>query len=355
MIYQLLVLYILTVAFFYKIIKETQVDSWNGRKYFLIPVFTVLFLIMGCRSISVGVDTSNYSYIYREIVAIPFVDLLDSFYVGSIEIGFALFAKISSLLLDDYYFFQLLNSFLFCFLMGKFIKDNSTNFITATILFVSLGIYLLAFNITRQMLAVAMVANSYTYFSIRKYRIAISLFLLSISFHVSAIVSTLIYLLYCLRGKKKIFSLIPVVLIVFVFAFEIVMSIIGDVFVRYANYYANNREIQEANMVKIIWCLEFLFSLYILYAKNKFNSKNKFVAVMCMIYVVSNYIGLSFNYFERVGLYFSPFLILLFEIYGNSLSNKIVRYGYYTVLNVCFLMFFLRASSSGQYLYTLFF
>ena len=354
MVYQLLVFFILLVAFFYKQLVKNPDPSLKERDIFLIPTFFALFVVMGFRDVSVGVDTYNYSMIYRDISSKPFWFLLTDYYYESIEIGFVMLAKLSSFILDDYYFFQIVVSFAICFFMYKFIRQNTRDFVTTSIIFMSIGIYLISFNISRQMLAVSIAVNAWNYLKNNDYKRAFIYTSISLLFHISSIVFFLIYIIYYFKYNKKVMASVPLFFILFVFFFQRLMTVISVYIIKYANYYGNNREIQEANMVKILWTVEFLLSLYIFYQK-RFNSQEKVISVLCMVYVLTNIIALSFNYFERIGLFFSPFLLLLFGIYGNSIKNVILRKGYYVVINICFLLFFLRAISTPQYIYSFFF
>lgn len=354
MVYQLLVLFLLLISIFHYLIKQYVGYSWSHRKIFLIPIFIFLFSIMGFRSVYVGVDTYTYSMMYNWVSNESFITLFADYFYDSIEIGYCLLAKVSSFVIDDYYFFQITVSFLFLFFIYKFILDNSNRFITASIIFISIGIYLSAFNITRQMLAVSIVANIYTYLRRNKPQKAFLLTLIALTIHVSSIISIFIYVIYYFKENKKMIFCILLSLCIFCLFFENAINIISNYFPVYSNYYSNQKQIQEANMVKVLWAIEFLMSIYILYRKRIFNSDKRFIAVMCLIYVVSNWIGLSFNYFERIGLYFSPFLILLFESYGDSLKRRSLRFSYYAILNCCFMIYFLKSSSSGQYIYSSF-
>lgn len=356
MIYKLLVLYLLVVAYFYQFVKTTQRVNWKNRNFFLIPAFLGLFLVMGFRDISVGVDTYNYSLIFNSISRLPISSLLSGFYTYDVEIGFAILAKISSIITDDYYFFQVLISFLFCFLMYRFIRDNmKTNYITGTFLFMSVGIYLIAFNITRQMLAVALVANAWSELKKSNRVMCILFSFMALSIHLSSILVIFILSIYTIRNNRKLLLTAFVLILIFPFVFFDLLPFVAKYLTSYDSYFNNTREIQEANFVKILWGIEGLIALYILFLKKQFHSEDQFVALMSLISVASNVISLYFNYFERVGLYFSPFLILLFGILGNSIKDRFLNRIYYISINICFLLFFLRAASVDQYIYSFFF
>ena len=139
------------------------------RDFFLVPLFLLLSLIMGFRAISVGVDTLNYYHTFMQISKMNFEDLLIGFTYDDAEIGYVIFIKLISMLFDDYFAFQIITSFLFCFFMIFFIRENAINYITSSVVFIAL-LYLLSFNISRQMLAVSMLAYGWCLYAKKKYK-----------------------------------------------------------------------------------------------------------------------------------------------------------------------------------------
>lgn len=324
------------------------------RDFFLVPLFLLLSLIMGFRAISVGVDTLNYYHTFMQISKMNFEDLLIGFTYDDAEIGYVIFIKLISMLFDDYFAFQIITSFLFCFFMIFFIRENAINYIISSVVFIAL-LYLLSFNISRQMLAVSMLAYGWCLYAKKKYKGAFLISLLSVSFHYSAVFFVVVYFVYYLRNNKFFVDLFPLLMLIFVILFDIVMSFVEKYFVYYSDYYGNTRDIQNANMSKYLWLLEFLMSLYIIYKNKVFDAYHKYIAMISMMSSVVNYISLSFNYFERIGLYLYPFLILLFDIFGLGFKNKYICSFYYFSVCVCFLFLFFKSTKATQYIYSFFF
>ena len=352
MVYQFLVFYLLSLVLLCAFAQQAVGNSSKkGQRVYLVLAFMALALLMGFRSTAVGMDTYHYSLIYKAISNMSFGEIFrgDSHF----EIGFALFIKIVSLFGADYYFFQLLFSSLYCVLFYRFIRKNSSSVFTASVLFIAI-VYLIAFNISRQMLAVAFVASAWCSLKDRCYRQFVLFFLLAISFHTSAVFSVFIYLIYFYRTNRRVVCLLSIMILALPYFFHMLLPFLEKYFTAYESYYNNTREIQEANLIKIVWGIEALFSLFILLRKKVFDAEKQFIALMCLIYVMTNIVALSFNYFERVGLYFTPFLILLFEIFGEKLRDKSLRHFYFGAVCICFLLLFLRSSSAEQYVYSSF-
>ena len=94
-------------------------------------------------------------------------------------------------------------------------------------------------------------------------------------------------------------------------------------------------------MVKVLWSIESMIAIFILQKKNRFSQDDRYVAMMSLLYVCLNIVALSFNYIERIGLYLSPFLIMLFDTF----------YLYIKRIKVI-IIYFLMSTSTEQYEYS---
>lgn len=186
----------------------------RNRKIFTILAFIAMCLIMAFRSIEVGVDTSNYKRIFDLIKDTSFGEITSNFHTYSMEIGYALFMKWCSLICGDYYFFQVIFSTLFSILSAKFIFEESDNIFVSVIVFLGIGIYTITFNIARQMLAAMLVANSWIFLKKGENGRSILCILIALTFHMTAFIFMIAYVIYFFRYNKRIIRLIPLVIIV---------------------------------------------------------------------------------------------------------------------------------------------
>lgn len=356
MVYKIYVVALFLIIFLSVWIKSVHRNK--SRSFDLLSMrvlFLILFAIMGFRSVNVGVDTYNYSLIYQHISNASYKELISSgFEYDAIEIGYALLAKTCSLIIDNYYFFQLVVSAIFCSLFYIFIKENTSNYIISTLVFSAIGIYLASFNIVRQLLAVAFLINAWTQYRQSKYVVFVLFTTFAVFIHLSSISFIAAFLIYHYRNNKLFVRLYPFAVVAFVFFFSILIQYVAEYLTAYQNYYNNEREIQEANMVKILWMLESLISFFVLFKNDRFSGDQKFAAMMSLLYVSCNLIALSFNYFERIGLFFSPFLIILFDTFYLYIKRiKMINLAN-SIMYICFIIYFLLSTSSGQYVYSSF-
>lgn len=321
------------------------------KRYYLNILFFILVLIMGLRGISVGVDTLNYLEIFEDISKASFNSLISGFFYGSQEIGFVVYVKLISLIWSNYQFYLLISAFLYCFLFKRFIEHSTKDYFIASIIFLSVGIYLGAFNMFRQMFAIALLINAWLYFKEKRFYLTILISLLAFTFHVSSIFFVIVYVIYALKDRVRIIRFIPLILLLVYGIFDILLDKFAPYLMHYNNYLDNHKTIQEANSVIMLWIIEVIISLYFIY-KPQINSSYRFIGCMCMVYVLMNIIGLKFNYIERLGLYFSPFLILLFCNLSDIINNRIVKDILFIGIVSCFLIYFILSTKSEQYMYT---
>lgn len=309
--------------------------------------------LMGLRGSTVGIDTINYIDLYKDVRSYSIRILTEEFYWGSIECGFVLLNKISSLIYDNYHFCQCIVSILYYYFSYKFIINNATRPRIACLLFVCMGLFLMPFNITRQMLAVMIAANSFTYILKNKIIKALLLILLASTIHTTALLALIIPLFYYLKDKEFIIKLLPVLSVAIIALYQHIIQLMSSEIIKYASYYENEKNIQEAGLGRIVWGITYLIALYVVYSK-KFNPNIKITANLVMIYIACGYVGLSFNYFERLGYYFLPFQILLFIDFGNSIKNNYIKRFFYFGVCVCFMILFILTSHASQYNYNTF-
>lgn len=352
MIYYIAVIIIVILAALC-FIMNGKINFMRNRNLFLFFSFFVFFMLSAFRSVDVGVDTKTYEKHYNIILNTSISDICANYDFNSMELGYNLLCKLSSYIVPNYYFWQLIVSALFCFGMYKFIKNNGENYYMAFSVFLGSGLFLNSLNISRQMLAVMFAVNAWSYMKRRENLASIICILLASLFHISALIFGLAYIIWMLRKVRLVYYIIPIVSILTVFNYEWIIELGRIVFPQFNSYYFNVKPIQEAGMIWCVWLIIILISFIVLFKKN-LNSEAKLIGIFALIYVSCNLVGLQFNYFERIGLYFLPFVILLFDEFLRVLANK-YRFVYVIGVSTCYLILFLISSQSMQYAYNTFF
>lgn len=351
MIYTSLILWILISSI---LCFGRHLDVNRNRKIFIILSFIYMGVIMAFRSVEVGVDTKNYQTIFELMSDTRITDILSNFHTYSMEVGYALFMKICSIIYPNYYFFQVVFTIIFSILAAKFIYEETDNIFVGVIVFLGIGIYATTFNIARQMLATVLVANSWTLLKRERRITAILCVLIASTFHFTAFIFFAAFVVYFYKNNKYIIRALPIMVLIVALNFRKLFPIVTKYFSFYHNYYANEKVIQTAGHVWIIWTIVFVVALIIIYLAKKSNLEHSMVALFALIWVACNVIGLSFNYFERIGLYFIPFIPVLFSFSDEYLKNRTVQRIYISSMSLAFMAYFLISMNSTQYVYSTF-
>lgn len=370
-------MYVLLIALIYisKIVSNAipRLSASKRKAWFIAVSFFFLFFLVAFRDSSVGTDIGNYLTKFTLIRNHSWGYVLTHFYTERVEIGFALLNKFLGLFTRQPQTIIVASAALFCAGSARFIYRYLDNSLTAVILFTCCGLYMYSFNITRQMIAVALLVNAWGLLTEKKYRLSLTLFAVSMLFHVMSFVFVLVYIFYTLRHNKR-----AVTITVSVGAFLVLLhrpllhlaSLLTDKF----SYLDNTKQRIHAGGIWAVWGIELaIAALYIAYyfLKDKpvFErvqrrlphsvSEISATTSLCIplfsaLYIVFSVMGTTFNNLDRFGVYFLPFCIPMFIDFGKRLTeqNKTLGRIYLCGLHVCFVLYFvLFATTLDHYRY----
>lgn len=342
------------------LVLDRKQGLYGENHSYLMLFFILCAILIAFRSNLVGVDTIHYSKHFDTVSTLSFSEIRDYSNRYAIEIGYIFLMKLSSLIIDNYYFFQLIIASLYSLLMYRFFSKNTDNQLFVSVLFLGLGLLLYSFNIQRQMLAVAIVLESWNAFTDKKYYRTVFWLILASFFHSTAVIFLGVLLSYYFRESKLFLILSSIVILFVVIRFDFIINLLSHNISKYANYFKNIKVIQSAGGVKFIWGGIVLLALLTIFRKiflqKKELSNLPTYAILSLGYVVANILGLHFNYFERLGLYCLPFVAIFLEKFGTSLEDKTARSIYYFFTYLFFIIYFLMsAMGSKQYNYHFYF
>lgn len=337
------------------------------RQIVVLASFTVLFLISAFRGPNIGIDTYNYMEKFDQIRTHSFWDILTSLYTERVEIGYALLNKIVSLFTSNSYLIVVINGFLVCYGMAYYVIHYTKEDLTPVILFACAGMFLQSMNVARQAIACVLLFNSWGALTRKQYKTTLVLFLISITFHWTSVIFCAVYFFYFFRSNKIVSISFMVLSFVVIANYELIIELLNTLTDSYS-YLDNTRNRITANGIWAIWGIALVFALFFMiqYLANRQslfgiklprglrNPRDLLcVPLYVVYYIVLTYIGTQFNYFNRLGVFFMPFEILLFMNFGRVLKhNSQLLYKIYIIgLHVCFIGYLLLSTSSGQFKY----
>lgn len=293
----------------------------NNNNTFLIIVFGMLAFMMAFRSNTVGVDTVSYERWFYTINNYSFKEVIANQDGSGFEFGWRMLYKISGCLFKNYYFFQFVYSIIYFCLEVNFLKRWSNNVLLTLLVFIGIGFYTGAYNGQRQFLAIMLVVNGFTYLTQKDYEKAMPFFFIAPMIHTTSIVFLLGIVIYVISKNKFLFKFVPLVLIAIAINYQKIIEISEKLFPHYANYYNNHKALNQAKGVWIIWIIIISISIYSIYISKAKDRETNTFAAFSLIYVICNIVGLYFNYFQRLGWYFGPFIPLLFDKFAYTFKS----------------------------------
>lgn len=347
-----IILIVWMIVCYVLIIKNRRFNVEKGKKFFYIFFFVGCTIVMALRSESVGVDTQRYAQLFEMTKSVTINDMLQVSTYNR-RIGYMLLMKLSGSMNGSYYFFQMVVSILFNYCSYKFISKNCESPFLAVSVFLGCGFYLSALNVARETLAVVIVLCAWNLLQEHKNIKALLLFIIAFSFHTTALVFLIAYLIYMIKDKQWVLRLLPIGVLAAAINYKTIIDFAAVYFISYDNYYKNKKTVIEAGGVTLIWIIIIALSVYCVYNKKKFSNMDRIYGVFCMICIVTDIIGMYFNYFDRLGTYFILFECLMLESVANSIESLSTKKLFKGGVSLSFLAYFLlSALTSAQYSYS---
>ena len=329
----------------------------HSGKLILLVGFLVTCLLAGLRSVNIGTDIQwyalplfnnavscdsifeltqtswlapNLAYIYASNIEPMF--LFVTYLLAKTGFGFNFYLFIIQLLIEIPLFLALM----------KFCKQRNTNFaLVAALLYFSCFIFNYSLNLMRQFIATSFFILSFTYFRDRKYVRFLFLFLISLTFHRSAIICLSLILIYVivtanffnnLNNKTKfliLFLFLAISLIFILYGTKFLYFFLVKIGSKYASYLDGSVAFSINQFIVRLPLIIF----YLIYFK-KISVKNSrlyffFLAALFLDLVVSQLSTLGNAY--RLSYYFMSFNLLAVFYFFQICNKKKVL--------ICFLLF----------------
>lgn len=337
---------------------NTRLGNRERRKKFLVAACFAVFLLQALRGESVGADTGTYLRRFAAVQWISWKEIISfQWYIGSFEFGYVMLEKIVHLFTNNAQWIVVVCAAIYMRCIYKFILEESNDYFIAITVALGTGLVLAPMNLMRQGLAIGICCLGWIQWQQNNKLKACGLVLVAMTFHLSAILFFLLYLTRYVPAKRW--------LMLVAFLFFGVVFVFGDEFIRfvvryfpayYARYGWGRWSISSARGIIILWAIIGAIIIKCLFTINWADKENhrKFeILFLSAAYLCICAMGRSFDGFERIGLYFEPFLILLFEE-GSVFKRRELRSLYRFGVAVCMTLLWIRSASSEQYLYSFF-
>ena len=232
---------------------------------FIAISFSALFFLMAFRASSVGMDTANYARMYTMIGRAPFATAITGIIVSAPVYCFI--CKVTYLICHDPQAISVVSAAIICCCFAVFFYHFSENVMGSVYCFITLWFFSSSMNITRQYMAVALIALAYVTADEKRWIITIILALLSVGIHNTALLA--VPFLFLNRDHISLGKLLGtivlglVAILIIRFLFGTIATVFSRVFPRYSMYFGTashsvNDEGQGDNILLIVFYLAFI-------------------------------------------------------------------------------------------------
>lgn len=323
--------------------------SDKKKKIFLGVSFLLMLFIMGFRTLSVGTDTKLYYDIFLNNSGLTLKNIN---FKSDSSLIYSIYNLLLSFITKDYRILIFCNSFIICFLTCRFIYKNSNNVIASTLFFIAFYHFFQAMNISRQYIAIMIVANAYEYLknkNIFKYIIAVIIALL---IHNTAIIAfSIIPLAYMKKDKIKIVYLI--FWAIACFYWNDILNLFARIFSHYS-LYTNSSLIEEVgrNRKIIITFIYFIIQMMYLISRKKLKD-NKAKEEMQLLYylnwitIIIGVCSTNVLLLSRIESYFSILNIMYIPKVFNLMKDKQIFYFGMICIMIIPMYFQLKTGNAG--------
>ncbi len=324
------------------IIKKTDLSvKISVKDFYLFITFMIFYLLSVLRNITVGRDTKFYRRVFSVLGSKSYSDYIPNSMQG--YRGYRLLCRGIYLLFGDNYFaFNCIIFLIILIIIFNMIKKCSMDYYMSVLLFLLMYMLFNSWNYSRQYCAIAFGAGAVTLLKEKKYITSVLFVLLAISFHSTASILLVMYLLDWIKWTKMKFIIFSVMAFLGTMAFNPLVKLFLYLFPRFSYLYgkqflsgdfsshfggiASGRR----SLISVLFLLIIICTLYL--AKNDSLNKLWFYMAMTMASIV---IGIVFRHYSailRMQEYFNVITIISIpNMIGTAVENKHVQ----TFVEVC--------------------
>lgn len=360
---------LLILVFLYGLILKINPNDRNMKKIFLSLAFFSFTLVLGLRGSNVGEDTLHYINIFNNASNVSLKDIFTSSgfrasyftdyygYTDTIEGGFLIWCKFIRLFTDNPQIYLFLTAGITCFFFAKFIYDNckDEDVFLPTMVYLCESAFMMSFNLMREMMACAIVLQSYKYLKKKRIGMPLIIILIAASIHNTALIALLfipIMMFNAQNNKLRSFNIAALISILLPIISLNSQSIIVKLFPRYLSYFTINYW-QNTIGKSIILIVVEIIAIFVMYNKKFIVPYSAKLSVMVMIYIAFELAGLKVVMLSRIGLYFRAYLMLFFNTWFKFLNKqtKIILETFILILLIAFYLSYAAAPSRSYTFY----
>ena len=334
--------------FFYRNGKLRK-ENFNIKDFLILCCMELIF-IAGLRGYNIGADTEVYLRAIDYYGKMSVSELLraDIVYPFDFEIGYFLLTKLCCLIGFGKTTFLFVVAIITYIPVFKLIKQHSSNAYLSILCYFAFGFFTYSLGLFRQMIAVSIVIcglNSVVERKLVKYLVIIGI---AMTFHTTALVGILLYILYGVKWQRIISWVIPVEFGLLFFGRYIVL-LLTRIFPQYAGYVGGKYDVQGGSYLMLFF-LNLVFIASILFRHREENKSENIMMCALILAICLQCLGYSMGIFGRLVSYYSIYIIIAIPnfIYNAGETLEKGGRGVMTLLTILCLLTLTILSFSGD-------
>lgn len=329
-------LIMISIIIFLGIIIFYKEKNDKRKKIFLALSFGLMFLIMGFREIGVGTDTVLYTNSFVKYCSQSFSSVLS---LDNSALVYALFNKIVSLFSQDPHAILVAGSAITLGLTAKFIYDNSEHVVYSTLLFIVFYHYFSAFNISRQYLAIMIIAYGFKYVKEKKIFKYIICCLLATFTHNTAVIGFFLIPLMYIKFNKTSIIIYSILMSGVMFLIPNLLTLFTSIFTHYQVYFQEYFQTGSTTGTLLMVALYIIIALMAFFFKGKDqeekaeeNREYYILFIINILTILTLLVSTSIPILSRISLYFSIFAIIYIPRIFDKVKFKTILYLFFIII-----------------------
>lgn len=350
--------------FFNAVVKHcNSLDNKRKKDFMFLSALIIWGGIMAFRGTSVGTDTGNYKQLFLETASAGWSELPATFMFQRCPV-YAVYSKLVGMISMNPQMIVAMNAFVYMIGMLLFLYHNSSEYGISIYCLLSFHDYFYAMNATRLSLAVMLVMWSY-HFGIRnKKKKSISLLIIAILTHSSAVIGAGVTIVSLIKLNRKFTYMFLTAVVIIMPLLRQIAVIFTYFFPAYASYTSasngwNSIYYEGGGGGRRALIALFLFAIFsvCLIWKTRFKIRSTDDEIfwrlffLSMIAILSMIVWRKVYIFARLEYYFNYFFLVFIpyctEHFFNQKSKRVV---YLTVIAVMFVPFYVKLADYLPYI-----
>lgn len=311
-------------------------NKYNKNKNIFLMWSAIILIVFSSIRGDFTADYSNYEIVYNRYMDFSMYEIIR--FQHGYEVLYIILNKVVYYTFNSYSFLVFLISCFVVFLNIRFIKKYSKNVFLSVLMFYTIGVYLLSFNLMRQSIAISVFLLSLDALIEKRFYKYIFYTLLASLFHLSAIFMIPMYTILNVKKRKHVLVVLLISLVAFIGLNNIVLLVQNYFY----SYYSEDSYGMYGYSFKsvLLPVLLIILASFLRFLTSENSEQEHVYFNMLLMYLIFSLFGLKIMNVQRISFYFLSGSVILVPNLINKLPIKNERKTF-TFILIIFLLAYL--------------